>query len=170
MKKTALALFALITLSISFAHAAAFLPDKAAIGYPYNFNASLGNSYKTIPCLLSAKDKFGTSTQSWNTDYNGLLLMTDTKGNLVSYVVPNNAFVVGENYSFTLACSDVQNTQAVAFEVGGTSGYNIFFLNSLEYFNARPDDSILIGILAIAGLLIVIAIAGAIFGGRKLWG
>lgn len=169
MSKTAL-LVAAFALFISFAHAtSAFLPDHAAIGYPYNYNASLGTAYKNTYCMLSAKDKFGTDTKSWIINEDQFQIQTDSRGFLTGYVVPTDAFKINENYSFTLSCADQQFSQNVSFEVGGSSIPNIFAINALEYFNARPDESVLYGIIGIIVVIIAIAAGRIITGKKTLW-
>lgn len=147
----------------------AYLPDKAAIGYPYSFNASLGGALKNTPCLLTADDKFGTNVKSWRIDGDGWPLQTDASGYLHTYIIPDNSFVLGENYTFALSCASNRQSRAVLFEVGGSSVQNIFTLNALEYWNANPQEALLAGIVIVVLLSVIAIVARAVYGRRTIW-
>jgi len=132
-----------------------FLPNTASIGYPYYFNVTLTGADKQLSCILKADDKFSTNVKVWGTDGNDFPLVTGRDGFLHSFVLIDNAFVVGENYTFSARCGSFTQTANVFIDVGGSSVVNIFFLNALEYVNARPDESTLMGIVAIGGIVLL---------------
>ena len=148
---------------------AAFLPDQAAIAYPYSFNASIGASLKNTPCILTAKDKFNTTVKAWTVDGAQSNLITDGSGFLQSYVVPDDSFVNNENYTFALSCGSFRQSQMVSFEVGGSSQLNIFFLNALDWVNARPLEALLMAFAGIVVLVLAAIVVKGVAGRKTLW-
>jgi hypothetical protein len=146
----------------------ATLPNTTSIGYPYYFDASIDGVSFRIPCALTAFDRFNTLSKAWTTDGAGFPLTTDRNGSVNSFVYIDNSFANDETYLFQLQCGRFSSFQNVTIAIGGSNTINLAFLNTLSWFNERPNESILTIIVVISGL-ILLAAAFVVFRKKTKW-
>ena len=153
---SAIAAFLLLMFSTFAGASTAFLPNTSAVGYPYAFNVTISPSGGRVTnCQLNVVDRLGTTIKAWNIDGSNFPMQTNTDGFLHSFVWVDNSFVTNEEYLFTIYCGSFSQTQLVTIEQGGSSVWNIAFLNGVNWFAGRPDEGLLMSVLVLGGLLVL---------------